>query len=69
MKLAHLKQGKEAFVDLYQRLILMRPIRASKASCLSCHAGAKKNQTLGVMIYRVEKTPRGPGEAFRKDAS
>ena len=32
-----------------------RPVRASKASCLSCHSGAKSGDMLGVMAYAVRQ--------------
>lgn len=34
----------------------MRPVRASKQECLSCHTNAKLNATLGVMVYAVRTT-------------
>ena len=36
----------------------MRPVRAFKQECLSCHTDAKSNATLGVMVYSVRKTRR-----------
>ena len=38
--------------------ILMRPVRASKQECLSCHTNAKPGATLGVMTYFVRKSRR-----------
>jgi len=37
-------------------LVVMRPIRATKPSCLGCHAGAKPGDTLGAMVYTVQKS-------------
>jgi len=37
-------------------LVVMRPVRASRESCLGCHAGARRGDTLGVMVYAVAKT-------------
>ncbi len=34
-------------------LVVMRPVRASTLSCLGCHSGAKRGDTLGVMVYAV----------------
>lgn len=36
-------------------LIVTRPVRAMKASCLKCHEGAKLGDTLGAMAYAVSK--------------
>lgn len=33
--------------------VAMRPVRASSAACLRCHAGAQGGDTLGVMLYAV----------------
>lgn len=35
--------------------VTFRPVRASKASCLKCHAGAKSGDLLGVMAYAVRQ--------------
>ena len=35
--------------------VSFRPVRASKQSCLNCHAGAKMGDTLGVMAYAVRQ--------------
>ena len=43
--------------------VLMRPVPARRA-CLSCHAGAKNGDTLGVMVYAVRKTKRGEGKSI-----
>lgn len=37
--------------------VLMRPVLAAQDSCLGCHTTAKKNDTLGVMVYAVHNTP------------
>ncbi len=36
-------------------LVVMRPVRAMKDSCLKCHQGAKRGATLGVLTYAVSK--------------
>ena len=38
-------------------LVVMRPVRASTPTCLSCHSGAKRGDTLGVMVYAVRNKP------------
>ena len=53
--LASLKRGGEAETDSGNWLVVMRPVRASSGSCLGCHAGARRGDTLGVMVYAVDK--------------
>ncbi len=38
--------------------VLMRPVRAFKPECLSCHTTEKPGATLGVMVYAVRDTRR-----------
>lgn len=54
--LPKLKQGESVDAETGKWLVAMRPIRALKASCISCHAGAHKGDTLGVMVYAISKT-------------
>jgi len=49
-----LGQGQEKVTENW--LVVMRPVRASKDSCLTCHVGAKRGDTLGVMVYAVSNT-------------
>ena len=53
--LTELRQGNEVDKDLGNWCVVMRPVRAWQNSCLGCHAGAKRGDTLGVMIYAVDK--------------
>ncbi len=53
--LAELRQGNGVDKDLGNWCVVMRPVRAWQNSCLGCHAGAKRGDTLGVMIYAVDK--------------
>ena len=41
--------------DLGNWRLVLRPVLASRDSCLGCHAGAKRGDTLGVMVYAVDK--------------
>lgn len=50
-----LRAGKEAQAPFEKWLVVMRPVRALQASCISCHTGAKQGDTLGVMVYAVDK--------------
>lgn len=53
--LADLRQGSGVDKDLGNWRVVMRPVRAWQLSCLGCHAGAKRGDTLGVMVYAVDK--------------
>lgn len=53
--LADLRQGSGVDKDLGNWRVVMRPVRAWRSSCLGCHAGAKRGDTLGVMVYAVDK--------------
>ena len=51
-----LRRGQGQTVDYQNWLVVMRPVRATHASCLGCHARrAKRGDTLGVMVYAVDK--------------
>jgi len=43
--------------------VAFRPVRASKASCLNCHAGANAGDMLGVMAYAVRKPVKPESDA------
>ena len=51
-----LKKGKSMNAEVGKWFVTMRPVRANKASCLGCHKGAKKGDTLGVMVYSISRT-------------
>ena len=50
-------QGQEKTVHGW--LIVTRPVRASKDSCLTCHVGAHRGDTLGAMVYAVGDAAAG----------
>ena len=50
-----LRQGKMGQADFGNWLVVMRPVVASRVSCLGCHTGARRGDTLGVMVYAVDK--------------
>jgi hypothetical protein len=50
-----LRQGTGMDRDLGNWRLVLRPVRASRDSCLGCHAGARRGDTLGVMVYAVDK--------------
>lgn len=50
-----LRQGTGMDRDLGNWRLVLRPVRASRASCLGCHAGARRGDTLGVTVYAVDK--------------
>lgn len=51
-----LMKGKGQETTQGDLLVVMRPVLAAKDSCLGCHIGAKKNDTLGIMVYAVRNT-------------
>ena len=53
--LPKLMVGKEQRTETPKWSVLMRPVLATKAECLSCHTNAKVGDTLGVMVYTVRK--------------
>lgn len=50
-----LMKGQGAQQESGDWVIVERPVRALKDSCLKCHEGAKKGDTLGVLTYAVSK--------------
>lgn len=61
---AALKQGQPAQAEFENWVIVMRPIRALHESCVTCHAGTKRGDTLGVMVYAVDKNTKIQGQNF-----
>ena len=53
--LPRLKAGEKAEAVAGRRLLVMRPVRALQASCMKCHVNAKQGDTLGVMVYAVDR--------------
>lgn len=65
--LADLRRGGNVDKDFGNWRVCMRPVLASRPSCLGCHVGAKKNDTLGVMVYAVDKnTVKAPIRAMQE---
>lgn len=62
--LASLKHGQGASAQYESWVVVMRPVRALHESCLTCHAGAKRGDTLGVMVYAVDKNQKTQGQSF-----
>ena len=50
-----LRRGTGLDRDLGNWRLVLRPVLASRQACLGCHAGAKRGDTLGVMVYAVDK--------------
>ncbi len=62
-----LRQGTGIDQDFGNWRLVLRPVRASRESCLGCHAGAKRGDTLGVMVYAVDKaTIHAPIKSFNE---
>jgi hypothetical protein len=53
--LPKLMKGQGVDQEMGDWLVVARPVRALKASCLKCHEGAKQGDTLGVLTYIVSK--------------
>ncbi len=62
--LAALKHGHPAEAEYENWVIVMRPVRALHQSCINCHAGARRGDTLGVMVYAVDKNAKIKGASF-----
>ena len=59
-----LKQGLPAQADYQNWVVVMRPVRALHQGCITCHAGAKRGDTLGVMVYAVDKNQKIKRQSF-----
>ena len=59
-----LKQGLPAQADYQNWVVVMRPVRALHQGCIMCHAGAKRGDTLGVMVYAVDKNQKIKRQSF-----
>lgn len=64
-----LKHGRPVQTDYENWVVVMRPVRALHSSCLTCHAGAQRGDTLGVMVYAVDKDAKIKGRSFSADSS
>lgn len=62
--LPQLRQGQPQQTEYQNWVVVMRPVRAEHEACLSCHAGAKRGDTLGVMVYAVDKNPKIVGRSY-----
>jgi hypothetical protein len=51
--LPRLRQGQKVDATVGEYVLAMRPVRAEQDNCLSCHTGATRNETLGVLVYAV----------------
>ena len=59
-----LKQGHPAQTEYENWVVVMRPVRATHQACLNCHTGTKRGDTLGVMVYAVDKNRKIKGQSF-----
>ena len=50
-----LREGKQQTAQVGEMLVVMRPVRAFRASCIGCHSGARRGDTLGAMVYTISK--------------
>ena len=54
--LPKLRQGRNVDITDKHWLVSLRPVQAKQEACLGCHVGAKHNDTLGVMVYAVNRS-------------
>ena len=59
-----LKKGHSVQAEYENWVVTMRPVRALHQSCITCHVGAKRGDTLGVMVYAVDKNAKIQGRSF-----
>jgi hypothetical protein len=59
--LPRLRQGQAIDTPVGNYVLALRPVRAEQEACLGCHVGAKKNETLGVLVYAVARNLRQTG--------
>lgn len=55
-----LKRGRKVEQETVNWFVTISPIGADDATCLACHRGAKKGETLGALIYLVHRKPADP---------
>jgi hypothetical protein len=53
-QLPRLRRGESVSLAVGDWRLFLRPVRADQAACLNCHTGAKRGDTLGVMLYAVQ---------------
>lgn len=53
-ELPHLLKGKAEEKRRGDLLLVMRPVRATQPSCVSCHSGSHSGEALGAMVYAVQ---------------
>lgn len=49
--------------------VTLRPVRATKPSCINCHRGSRAGDALGVLVYAVDQRPKpvpAPASSRRK---
>ncbi len=62
--LPQLRRGQPQQTEYQNWVVVMRPVRAEHEACLSCHAGTKRGDTLGVMVYAVDKNSKIVGQSY-----
>jgi hypothetical protein len=61
-ELTALKQGKSRERTIEGWRVVLRPVRAMQEACVNCHAGAKRGETLGAVVYGVNEERNPPGK-------
>lgn len=52
-----LERGAKIDMQQGEWQVFLRPVKAEKETCASCHAGTKTGQVMGAMVYLVKRTP------------
>lgn len=55
-KAGQLERGAKIDTQQGEWQVFLRPVKAEKATCTSCHAGVKVSQVMGAMVYLVKRT-------------
>ena len=54
-KVDQLERGAKIDTQQGDWQVFLRPVKAEKETCASCHAGVKTSQVMGAMVYLVKK--------------
>lgn len=58
-KADRLEKGQDVEVESGDWHVFVRPIKAERETCASCHAGVKPSQVMGAMVYLVRASGSG----------
>lgn len=61
---AALNHGQPVEAIYENWVVVMRPVRALRQSCVNCHVGVRRGDTLRIMVYAVDKNQKIQGSSF-----